>query len=154
MLFIEWGLIGRFCLCLALIAAAIVAFRLPRERYPRLQQALRSLSWPLTVFAVLFLALNLLAAGCQTWTAPLYSPDGKMAVRVRAADEGWLGEWTAVELFSAHGLRKAVIFHGPWDSVNAGDLRWKNNSKLEIYYQENVFYCGHAFGVSVHCIAK
>jgi hypothetical protein len=157
MLFIEWGLIGRVCLCLAVVAATVLVFWLARKRLlvpQALHGLLRSLTWPLAVFALLFVATNLLAMGCQTYTAPLYSPDHKMAVRVRSADEGWLGEWSHVELFRDHGLRHVLIFRGPWQSVDASSLRWINNSMLEIDYQDNVFRCGHAWGISVHCVAR
>lgn len=157
MLFIEWGVVGRISLCLAVAVVTILVFRAGRKRLVRplvAQEVLRSLSWPLAVFALLFLVLNGLAIGCQTYTAPLYSPDHKMAIRVRSADEGWLGEWSHVELFADHGIRSALIFRGPWQSVDASSLRWINNTQIEIDYQDDVFLCGHARGVSVHCVAR
>jgi len=154
MLFIEWGLVGRVCLCLAVVAGTMVFFWLARKLPEAVHGLLRYISWPLAVFALLFVALNVVAMGCQTYTAPLYSPDHKMAVRVRSADEGWLGEWSHVELFRNHGLEQALIFRGPWQSVDASSLRWINNTQIEIEYQENVFRCGHAWGISVHCIGR
>jgi len=157
MLFIEWGLIGRLCLCLAVVATTLLVFWLARRRV-QLSEArhglLHSLSWPVAVLAILFVALNLVAIGCQTYTAPVYSPDHKMAIRVRSADEGWLGEWSHVELFRSHGFEQALIFRGPWQSVDASSLRWVNDTQIEIDYQDNVFRCGHAWGISVHCVHR
>lgn len=154
MLFVKWGLIGRLGLTLAVLAVAVFVVRRRWTGRPALQALPRSLSWPVAIFAALFVALNLLAAGCQTSTRPVYSPDGKLAARIRAADEGWLGEWSEVELFAAHGLVSSVIYKGPWEAVDASSLHWTSSSYLEIYFQGYALYCGHAFGIGVHCIPR
>lgn len=154
MLFVEWWLVRRFCLSLLAIAAAALLFWLVRRRTPRMQILLKSLAWPLAAFGTLFFLLNLLAVGCQSYLPPVYSPNGKIAARVRSADEGFLGSEAAVELFTSHGLVTRGVFRGPWESVGGASLRWKSDSELEIYYQDNVFYCGRGFGVSVHCMRR
>ena len=156
MLFIEWWMVGRFCLSLLILAAA--AFLLIRGRKSRAQPRLRWLAWPLAVFGVLFLLVNVLTVAFQTRTPPVYSPDGKMAVRVRSADEGWLEESSSVELFRDHGLRADVVFRGGWEAVDASSLHWKSNSVLEIHYQETYenggHNCGRASGLSIRCIPR
>lgn len=158
MLFIEWWMVGRFCLSLLILAAAAFLFWIIRCRKPRPHRLLHWLSWPLAVFGVLFLLVNVLTVTFQTRTPPVYSPDGKMAARVRSADEGWLEESSSVELFRDHGLRDAVVFRGGWEAVDASSLHWKSNSELEIHYQETYenggHNCGRASGLSIRCIPR
>jgi hypothetical protein len=154
MFFIEWWLVGRFCLSLLMIAAAAFLIGSARTRRTRTRSLLPWFSWPLALLGTLFFLLNVLAAGCQSDSPPAYSPDGKMAARVRTFDEGILGSASDIDLFRAHGLSSGLIFDGPWQSVNASSLRWKSDNRLEILYQENVFYCASVFGVRVHCVAR
>lgn len=154
MLFIPWWLVWRLCLGFLAIAAAIFALRRIRGSASSYRRLLRRLSRPLALAGGVFILLNLLIAGCQDYSPPVYSPDGKIAARLRSADEGILGESTTVELYTAHGFASGVVFRGPWESVDPSAIRWTSNSYLEIPFTDNVFYCGHAFHVSVHCIRR
>ena len=154
MVFVEWWLVGRFCLSLLILAAAAYLVWLGRGRAVGHRSALRWISGPLAVFGTLFFLLNVLAAGCQSYSPPAYAPNGRIAARIHSADEGIFGNAAVVELFTAHGLRTAAVFQGPWESVGNSSLHWTSNDALEIRFQNNVFYCGNALGVSVHCIGK
>lgn len=155
MFFIEWGLVGQFCISLIIIAAAAFLFWLIRACKPRTRALLRRMAWPLAVFGALYLLFDITVAGCMAYFPPVFSPDGAMAARTRAADEGALAEVSTVELFTQHGFRSVIVFQGPFESVDAASPHWKNNSTLEIYFNGNVFSCaGSAFGVTVHCIPR
>lgn len=154
MFFIEWWLVERFCLSLLMMAAAVfLVWRARTSRSPA-PWFLPWVSWPLALLGALLLLVSVVAAASENFSAPVFSPDGKMAARVRTFDEGMLGSASDIELFRAHGLSSGLIFDGPWQSVDASSLRWTGNNQLEILYKENVFYCASVYGVRVHCVAR
>lgn len=115
---------------------------------------LQLLSVPVGALGALFALLTWGASGCQSYSTPLYSPNGKMAARIRTADEGALGGGTSVELFSAHGLDTNQLFQGGWRSVQPGDVRWTSDSELTISYEGEAYSCASAQTVKVRCTAK
>jgi hypothetical protein len=88
MLFIEWWLVKPFAVLIALSIASCAAWWVVRNRHKSIRVAVMILSSPVAVLAGLFLALQLLALGCLSYSSPVYSPDRSQAVRVRTDDEG------------------------------------------------------------------
>jgi hypothetical protein len=98
-----------------------------------------SMSVPVGVLGVLFLLWGVSIVTSNYETAPVLSPDGRLAGRISV---GPFGE-QAVELFSWHGLRKEVVYRG--DSTS---MYWTDNSHLVIEYVESGDY-----GLDKSCVA-
>jgi hypothetical protein len=154
MLFVEWWLVRRFCFGLLIAIGAIVVVWATRAKSWRLRLPILLLSLPTAIAGALFALLTWNAAGCQSYSSPLYSPNGRMAVRIRISDEGALGGSTSVELFSAHGFNTSEVFQGASLTVKPEDVHWKNDSELEIRYDGEIYSCSNAGIVKVHCAGK
>src|ERR1039457_1725114 len=64
---------------------------------------------------VAFLGLS----GCNSHSALVYCPSGKVAARTNDFDSGALGGDTSVTLHWAHGFRSQTVYWGGWKSVEA-----------------------------------
>lgn len=157
MLFIEWWHIELACILLLLIGIGIVGFRLARKKKSFVQIPVRFLSVCLVlsgVLASLLIAFVSLLPGNE-YSVPVYSPNGKMAARIVDYNASGLGGAdSSVELFSYRGFKSNVVFSGEWKSVEAANLRWANDSELEISYEGKVQRCTSANNVRVRCIGR
>lgn len=155
LVFIEWWLVLRVCAIALLVAAgAYGAWVVRGRRLP--------LRLPVSLFSLLLVLSG--ASGAvflwgfpnpNSYSAPIYSPNRKMAVRVIEYNaSGFGGADSSVELFSAHGLKSKVVFFGEYRSVDAENTRWISDSELEVAYQGKLLNCTSAFNVSVRCISK
>jgi hypothetical protein len=76
-----------------------------------------------------------------------------MAARIDEYNaSGFGGADSSVELFTSHGFESNVVYFGEWDSVGTGDLHWKGDSELEIFYKGPPRYCKSTRHVVVRCI--
>jgi hypothetical protein len=152
MLFVEWWPVILHCVFLLLIGAAILAFRsvLGKKVWFRLTVQLLSV---LVVLGSLFsLLFYWRMPNPWTYSAPIYSPNHKMAVRVAEYNaSGFGGADTSVELFDCHGLFSKVVFLGEWKSVETSNIRWKSDSELEVLYQGTPYRCTSTPRVMVRC---
>src|SRR5580658_3436372 len=149
MFFIEWWLVRRLLIgALVSIGAAAIFFGVRRNQNPPGMVA-RSIAAPAGVLALLFVLLNIGAAGCQSYSNPIYSPDHQSAVRIRVANIGGPGGSTDVELFTAHGFKTDSIFRGGWNAVEANDVRWVSDSELLVRYSGMMFGCDSTDDVKV-----
>jgi hypothetical protein len=154
MLFIEWWLVERIAILSAIPALFFVAIWLVRKRTRPWRIMTMILGSPLAVLAGLFLALQLTAIGCLSYSSPLYSPDHLKAVRIRTDDEGATGGNTHVELFSKHGFSSMEVYSGQWKSVDVQDIRWLSNSELVITHDSPMYSCEGSPTVVVRCIDR
>jgi hypothetical protein len=101
-----------------------------------------------------FLAL----AGCDTHSALIYSPSGRVAARTNDWDAGATGGGTVVTLHWSHGFRSQVVYSGGWKSVVPSDIKWTNDSDLTIYYDSSygpLYHpCTSTPQVKVSCIPR
>jgi hypothetical protein len=110
----------------------------------------------LVLLCVLFLLTIVLALPSpHAHSVPVYSPNRRMAARIDNYDVGPLGgAYDSIEVFALHGLASDVVYSGEFKSVGAGDLMWKSNSELEIYYDGPTCDCRSTRRVSVRCFGK
>jgi len=151
MFFIEWWLVRRFCFGLLMVPVAALGFWAIRKKALIVRLPVQLISVPVALLGVLFALLTWQASGCQSYSVAIYSPNGKVAARVRTDDEGGLGGNTHVELFTAHGLLTDEVYWGLIGSVDAENLHWKTDSDLEILYRGTAYGCTDAFQIKVHC---
>jgi len=151
MLFIEWWLVQRLLIGVLICAGAAAFFFGGRGGQNRPREVARSLAAPIGVLALLFVLLNIGAAGCQSYSIPIYSPDHQSAVRVRVANIGGPGGSTDVELFTARGFKTYSVFRGGWKTVEADDVKWVSDSELLVRYSGMMFGCESTDDVKVHC---
>jgi hypothetical protein len=88
MVFIEWWLVKRFTVLIALLIVSCAGWWFVRNGRKSIRVAVIILSSPVAVLAGLFLALQFMALGCLSYSSPVYSPDRSQAVRVRTL--GWM----------------------------------------------------------------
>jgi hypothetical protein len=150
-LFIEWWVVRRFAILLALLVVSCAAIWFVRKRRRSLRIAIAIVGSPIAVLASLFLALQVLALGCLSYSNPVFSPDHSQAARVRTDDEGALGGNSSVELFSKHGLSATEVYWGRWTSVDVKDVRWVSDTDLDIVHDGPMYYCQSSSSVKVHC---
>jgi hypothetical protein len=116
---------------------------------------------PLAVFLLLWLALS----PGDTYSLPVYSPNRKMAARVRDCALGpLLGDFSEVELFSAHGFKSQVIVAGDLgfvepsgevtDLPSGKNLRWTSDSELEVTVKGRNWLCTGTPAVKVRCVPR
>jgi hypothetical protein len=154
MFFVEWWLVIRACALLIVISGLIVAFRSVRKKraWP-LRLPVQFLSVLLGACIVVLVLFVLALPNPNSYSAPLYSPNHKMAVRVANYDAGPLGGAnTSVELFSDGGLVSRIVFFGEWRSVEAENLRWIGDSEVEVKYVGSATRCASTQRVIVHCV--
>jgi hypothetical protein len=154
MLFIEWWLVKRFAVLIALLIASCAAWWVVRNRHKSIRVAVTILSSPVAVLAGLFLALQLLALGCLSYSSPVYSPDRTQEVRVRTDDEGATGANSHVELFWNHGFSSKDVYWGGWKSVDLKDLKWESNSMLDLRHDSPMYVCESSRRVKVNCLER
>jgi len=162
MMFFNWWVVGEAILALLMIGAGVGGFRKARRLPQRLARiGVRLISVPLagvgTLLALLLFSATILVRmlGCQSNSAPIYSPSRDLVARVENSDEGATGGETYVVLYWAHGLRNKTVYFGPWASVEPNDVRWLSDSKLAIQYSYTVsgdgYFCKSTPNVSVTC---
>jgi hypothetical protein len=161
MVFVNWWLVGETTLALLMIAAGVIGFgkagKLP-QRIARL--GIRVACAPLAMAGTLLGLLLLLTtmSGCESVSEPIYSPSGRVAVRIYDFDEGATGYATDVRVFWTRGLRKANVFTAPWAAVQPADIHWISNSELKIEYHggpsANDIYCRNTSVVKIVCVPK
>ena len=154
MVFIEWWLIERFTVLIALLIVSCAGWWLVRNRRKSIRVAVIILSSPVAVLVGLFLALQFMALGCLSYSSPVYSPDGSQAVRVRTDDEGATGGNSHVELFWNHGFRSKEVYWGGWKSVDVKDLKWESNSTFDLWHDAPMYMCEGSRKVKVTCLER
>jgi hypothetical protein len=82
MLFVEWWLISRVCLLSFLGLLPVFGFWFVRNKRPLIRIPIRILSGLVAVWAVISWLFVLVMPWPHIYSAPLYSPNGKMAVRI------------------------------------------------------------------------
>jgi hypothetical protein len=107
-----------------------------------------------SLFALLLLVTLVSTLPGNTYSEPVYSPNGKMAARVIEYNASGLGGADdTVKLFTAHGLSSDVVFFGKLKSVKAQNIRWKSDSELEISYEGTPYQCTSTRRVKVLCLS-
>ena len=132
----------------------LVRWWVVRNRHKAIRVAVIILSSPVAVLAGLFLALQLLALGCLSYSSPVYSPDRSQAVRIRTDDEGATGGNSHVELFWNHGFSSKEVYSGGWKSVDVKDLKWESNSMLDLRHDSPMYVCESSRSVKVNCLER
>jgi hypothetical protein len=154
MVFIEWWLVRRVVYGLALIALGAFAFWRVRRKGPWPRLLTRSFSLGNALIGSLFVMVGIIPIGCLSYSPPIYSPNGRMAARIRTSDLGAIGGHNDVEVRSLHGFKQDDVFLGGCECVDRGDVRWLNSSELTISYSGDLRSCTSTASVKVHCIAK
>jgi hypothetical protein len=153
MFFLNWWRFGAVVVALLIAGFSIYGFAGAAKISGRwLRIGVRSLCLLLGAIGSLAGVLLLAASGCVSYSAPIYSPSGKLAVRVESDDEGATGGNTTVQLYWAHGFRTSTIFWGDWQAVRPTQVRWINDSELRISYTSQFYTCDNAAGVKVECV--
>jgi hypothetical protein len=134
MVFIEWWLVRRVCCGLMLIALGAFAFWLVRRKGPWPRLTIRTISIGIALVGVLVVLFWLSSIGYRTYSVPIYSPNGKIAARIRTGGTGGIGSANIVELWSLHGFKEDVVFNVGWGGIEPQDIRWINDSELMIIY--------------------
>lgn len=108
---------------------------------------------PVALIAALFVGLQFLTLGCESNSAPIYSPDHQQMLRVSDWDAGATGGGSSVELLTHFGFISNFIYNGDWKSVAIADVRWNDNSHVEIHYVPNRYFrCSSTLKVHVECV--
>jgi hypothetical protein len=154
MVFIEWWLVRRVAYGLALLALAAFAFWAVRRKGPWPRLTMRTLSIGIAIVGSLITLAGILPIGCLSYSPPIYSPNGRLAARIRISDEGATGGENTVEVRSLHGFKQGDVFLGGLASVDRGDIRWLSDSELTISYSGNLVSCLSTPAVIVHCIVS
>jgi|SRR5579863_2758091 len=154
MLFIEWWILGRLFCWLALLALGIGAIYTVRKAKPVIRlpiQLLGAFAAIVGAGILLFVLPGLYSD--HKFSSPVYSPNGRMAVRIDDFSTGGFGSAyssKSVELFTARGFRSMIVFSG--DDV--ADLHWKSDAELEISHHGKSDLCESTSEVVVRCISK
>lgn len=154
MFFIEWWLVERFAMLAALLIASGVGIWLVRRKRKWIRVAAITLASPVGLLSGLFLALQFMAIGCLSYSSPVYSPDRSRAARIRTDDEGATGGNSSVEVFWNHGFSSQDVYWGQWKSVGPNDLRWKNNSMLNVTHDSPMYRCDSTRRIQVNCVER
>jgi hypothetical protein len=155
MAFIEWWIVRHVAFGLAMIALGAFAFWIVRRkgRWPRL--LMRPLSLGIALVGAFIVVYWLGSIGYRTYSAPIYSPDGKTAARIRTGGTGGIGSANIVELWSRHGFEEDDVFDVGWGGIEPQDVRWNNDSELTITYHgypNGPDWCFSTPAVKVHCM--
>jgi hypothetical protein len=158
MLFIDWEIVGETTLALLLIAGGVIGFRSARKlRWRTARFGIRLMCMPLAGAGTLLGLLLLLStfSGCESISAPIYSPSLRAAVRVENFDYGATGGDTSVEVYWARGFRDAEVFSGAWKAVEPADVHWISESELRIDYRADgatdEHHCRSTAAVKIVC---
>jgi hypothetical protein len=161
MVFIDWYRVIVIAIGLVLIAACIWGLAYTcKLRNILILIAIRLVCVLLGATTSLILLLFIMASGCVSRSNAIFSPSGKMAVRIEDYDYGATGGDTSVDLIWAHGFRVQNIYHGEWKSVEqTDDIEWKSDTELVIHYHYDPKYnpngqCYPAAVVHVSCLPK
>lgn len=156
MLFVEWWILRRLFVGLLMVAVGTLGLWAIRKKGWRVRIPVQFLSALVGLCGASSLLLMWWAISTShVYSAPVYSPNRKMAVRIDDYNAGAFGgAYDSVELFTAHGISSNVVFSGEWQSVETANLRWKSDSELEISYQGTAALCASTARVKVGCIGK
>jgi hypothetical protein len=152
--FIEWQSVVRvFVIVLMLTAGACGIWLVRMKRWP-IRLPIRLLSSLLVLVGILGALFFWGFPNPNSYSVPVYSPNGKIAARVYEYNaSGFGGADSSVELFAARGLKSRVVFFGEYGSVEIANVRWKSDSELEVSYHGRAYTCTGAFNVKVRCTA-
>jgi len=154
MVFIEWWIVRRLVILITAIALCSGFVWSVRGKRKRIKVPVMLVGSPVVILAALALALQVLAAGCLSYSAPVYSPSHSEAARVRTDDEGGLGGNSHVDVFRHHGLDSQEAYWGEWRSVGPEDIHWVSDTELKIEHDGPAYTCESMRSVKVTCIAK
>ncbi len=156
MFFLSCRIFEVFAITIIVLATACVAIRLVRKRRNLLRIPVILVSSPIALVAALFLGLQVLTPGCETYSVPLYSPKHDKLVRVTTDDEGALGGNSQVELLTYHGISSTYIYVGDWKTVDIKDVRWIDDRHISILYDASpeTHFCTSTASVRVDCATK
>jgi hypothetical protein len=159
MLIFNWWITGEWIVALTMVLLAIFGLRFAGKlRALALRVVVRIASVALGLVGSLLALLLFAVSGCESHSAPIYSPSGTMAARIENADEGATGGQTLVELYWAHGFERETVYDGGWKSVEPSDIKWTNDSELKILYSggyaADSFQCKSTAGVKVSCLPR
>jgi hypothetical protein len=155
---VGWWHVELLAICLLMTTGGIVMFRFVRDKGRTIRIPVRFFSIIFAVSGALCLLLFLFFSGFpnpNTYSSPVYSPNRKMAARIRDYNlSGFGGADSSVELFSAHGFRSKMVFFGEFKSID--DAQWLDDHRLKVRYHT---YPGDrqpacvslAFGVGIVC---
>ena len=159
MLAIDWRSVGIFITELLVTALAIYGFNKSKKIRPLVLRVVGLLLCGFVSLLGSFAIMAFLAfSGCNTYSAFVYSPSGRIAARTNDYDAGATGGGTSVTLHWAHGVRSQTVYSGGWKSVLPSDIKWTNNSELTIYYDASygalIEPCTSTLQVKVSCIPR
>jgi hypothetical protein len=161
MVFINWSLVGETTLALLMIAAGVIGLAKARNLPQRIARiGVRVACVPVAAMGTLLglLLFLTMASGCESVSAPIYSPSGRIAVRIYYFDAGATGGGTYVRLFWARGFRQANVFSAPWEAVEPANIYWVGDSEMRIEYSGGAsahdVYCASTTVVKIVCTPK
>lgn len=153
MLFVEWWLVGRICLGLLISAVPLLGLWVVRRRRGPIGIAVRIISALVAFCALLGWLFVLVMPWPHIYSAPVYSPNGRLAARIDDFNAGGFGgAYNSVELFTFLGFDSDVVYSGEWNSVGTEDLRWRSDSELEIVCKGPTCDCKSTQHVIVRCV--
>jgi hypothetical protein len=152
-IFIEWWVVEQFCLLLLIVATASFGIWSVRKKRWFVRFPIQLLLG-VSLFALLAMDTLVSTLPGNTYSEPIYSPSRKMAARIVEYDASGLGGADdTVKVFTAHGFSSDVVFFGEFKSVRDQNIRWMNDSELEISYEGTSSQCTNTPRVKVHCFA-
>jgi hypothetical protein len=157
MIFVDWGFVWEFVAFAAVIAGGIWGFRKVQPRSAAIRLPVRIVSSLFAGASLLLLTMVSCGEAVTTHSTPLYSPDGKQAVRTNDYDAGALGGWTTIYLYSDHGFYSQSILGGLWKNAEIKDVRWLSDSEILISVpqwspDEKLPECASTNHVKVTCV--
>jgi hypothetical protein len=152
-IFVEWWSTERLCVLLLIVAtASLIIWSVGNKRWS-IRFPIRLLLG-LFLFALFFFVILVSSLPGNAYSAPIYSPNRKMAARIVEYNASGLGGADdTVKLFTAHGFSSDVVFFGKFRSVKAQNIRWKSDSELEISYEGTPYQCTSTRLVKVLCFS-
>lgn len=156
MFFMSLRVVEMFAVAFAILAAACALIWFVRKRRNLLRIPVVVLSSPIALLAALFIGLQVLTLGCDSYSAPLYSPGHSKLVRVSTLDGGALGGSSALELLTHRGFSSTYIYRGGWHSVDVSkDVHWIDDEHVTVEYDPYQFVdCTSTKTVHVRCSEK
>jgi hypothetical protein len=149
---IEWWLVRLSCMIVLMLTTGACGIWLVRTKRWPIRLPVRLLSSLLVLAGVVGAVFFLGFPNPNSYSVPVYSPNGKMAARVCEYNASGFGAAdSSVELFTAHGFKSRLVFFGEYRSVEIENVRWTSDSELEVAYHGTVYNCTGAFDVKVRC---